>query len=654
MKYSLLSQEEILFFRQRLALIAAGLGLLVLVLLGRLWYLQLYNGSYYEELSKGNRIRVIPQEAPRGIVYDRTGVILAFNRPSFNVQLIPEDAPDLNRTLANLSRVTGVEYPFLRYTARANRSSLKFKPITLLEDIGRKTADLIDSYQEDLPGIFVTVEPKRLYPTAYHSSHLLGYVGVINEGQLQALPLKKLTSGRVVGQAGVELTQNRILIGTDGGKQVEVDNVGRELRVLNQPVRPVPGNDIHLTIDLRLQRYIRTLMAGKNGAVVVMNPRTGEILSLNSYPDYDPNVFVGGIKSEKWAKLTQGEKTPLLNKATQGIYPPGSTFKMVLAAAGLKLGVIQENTTFLCPGYYRVGRTVAWCWNRAGHGEVNVKQALQQSCNVFFYNLGLQMGVDRISDHALMFGFGLPTGVEVESEKTGLLPNRLWKRKMLGERWYDGETLNLSIGQGFLSVTPMQLINYVNVIANRGLWVQPTLIRRAVTPDGQEIISDQELPRNSRRLPIAPQIFDFIRQGMILSVNRDGTGRLARTEKFVIAGKTGTSQVVGRKALRAGDDEIEERLLPHSLFVAFAPADDPQVSVVVLVEHGRSGGRVAAPIGRKILEFYAETIEPFSIALPQPSLVQEEKKTFRGALNSAFDPLPVLADAHGVADRPGN
>ncbi|MEE8395833.1 MAG: penicillin-binding protein 2, partial [bacterium] len=612
MKYSLMSSEEIQMLRRRLFFITGVVAIFFFILLLRLVDLQILNGDYYEELAKGNRIRVIPQEAPRGIVYDRNGVILAFNRAAFNVQLIPEDTSNLSRSLQNLAALTRVSYSKLAQTFRANRSRLKFKPVVLLKDIGRKSADVIDTYQEDLPGISVAIESKRLYPAAYLSSHVLGYVGVINETQLKKLPLKKLYSGRIVGQAGIENILNAILIGTDGGKQVEVDNVGRELRVLSQPVKPSPGNDITLTIDLRLHRYVRTLMAGKNGVVIVMKPRTGEIMSMNSFPDYDPNLFVGGIKNQHWSKLTGGQARPLINKATQGLYPPASTFKMVVAAAGLDLGIIEPETTLNCPGYFRLNREISYCWNRAGHGDVTVAEAISQSCNVFFYQLGLEVGVDRISDYARMFGFGRPTGVELESEKSGLLPSRAWKLRVIGEKWYDGETIPVSIGQGFLTVTPIQIINYINVLANRGVWVRPTLVRRIVTPDGQELVSERSLPRETRLLPIPVEHFAPVLDGMEQAVNGGGTAVRAQTRNFVVAGKTGTSQVVRRTVRKPEDGEIEERFRPHSFFVGFAPAERPRVSVLVLVEHGKAGSLVAAPMARKILNFYAANIESFA------------------------------------------
>jgi penicillin-binding protein 2 len=617
MKFTPITTEEVQLFRQRLALVLGLFALMLAVLLFRLWFLQIIEGAYYEEVAQGNRIRLVPQGAPRGIVYDRNGEILAFNRPSFDVQLILEDTPDLAETLRNLSLVTETPEEQIWQTVRTTRRGPRFKPIVLLKDVGRKTADLIETYQEDLPGVSVAVEPKRLYPTAYLNAHVLGYVGVINEDQLVRLPVSRLSSGRIVGQAGLELTQNNVLIGTDGGKQVEVDHVGRELKVLSQPINPQPGMDIQLSIDLRLQRYVRTLMSGLQGVVIVAKPRTGEILALGSYPDYDPNQFVGGIADARWRDLMRNEEKPLINKAAQGLFPPGSIFKMVLAAAGLNQGLVTEETKLHCPGYFRINREIRYCWKRSGHGDVTLTQAIEQSCNVYFYQLGLMLGVDTIGEYARMFGFGEPTGIELESEKAGLIPTRAWKERVIGEQWYDGETLPVAIGQGFVNVTPLQLANYVNVIANGGLWVRPTLIRRIASSDGRVLVSEEDLPRDSRLLPLPLETFDTIRHGMVLAVNGNGTAGRARSRLFTVAGKTGTSQVVGRKGNKKPDDEeLDESLLPHSLFVGYAPAEDPQVTVTVLVEHGEAGGRVAAPLARKILEFYSKNVEPLESRFP--------------------------------------
>lgn len=637
MKFTPLTTEEVQLFKQRMILIGAVAVLGLVVLVFRLWFLQVIEGAYYLEVSKGNRIRVIPEGAPRGLIYDRNGLLLAFNRPSFNIELIQEDTPDLNFSLANLSRITGISLDQLKARMKKRRSSLKFKPIELVRDVGRRTAALLDTYQEDLPGIRVAVEPKRLYPNAALTAHLLGYVGVLNKDQFSRLPAERKRSGRIVGRSGVEKMRNKALIGFDGGRQVEVDHVGRELRTLSKPVTPRPGKNIFLSIDLRLQRFVRGLMKGKKGVVIVSRPRTGEVLSITSLPDFDPNLFVGGIENSKWLELTKDKERPLMDKAMQGQYPPGSIFKLVLAAGALDMGVITPATTFVCKGKFRLRNEERFCWKRGGHGELNLAQAIARSCNVFFYNTGLLMGVDGIAKYARMFGFGSRTGVEVESEQSGLVPTRQWKLRALGEKWYDGETLPVSIGQGFVTVTPIQMAAYVNAIANGGVWVPPTLFRKE---DTQAPAAMWELPKGSRTLPLNPAFFEVIRQGMVAAVHqRNGTAQRARSRRFTVAGKTGTSQLLSRKTNAPMLDQakkLDESLLPHSIFIGFAPAEAPKVSVVVLVEHGKSGGRVAAPIGRKILDFYSETIERLDPPRRKPSTMDAETARFRRDLRRAF------------------
>lgn len=654
MKPSPLTPDEIQLFKNRLAIIIGTLLVVMLIWFFRLWYLQIIDSGYYDEISRGNRIRVLPQAAPRGIIYDRTGTILALNRPAFNIQVILEDTPDLEKSLSNLSRITNYPVTYFKKVLKENRTRLKFKPIALLKDIGRKTADLIETYQEDLPGISVALESKRLYPTVNEASHVLGYVGIINEDQLSKLPLNRLYSGRIVGQAGIELVQNKQLIGMDGGRQVEVDHVGRELRVLSEPVFPIPGWDIHLSLDLKLQRYARKQMTGKKGVILVGNPRTGEILSMVSYPDYDPNLFVEGLKDKSWENLVKGKEKPLVNKTTQGIYPPGSTYKMVVAAAALQEKIITDETTLNCPGYLRVGRETKYCWKRSGHGDVNVRQALEKSCNVFFYQLGMELGVDMMHKYAKLLGFSLPTGIELESEKGGLIPTRDWKKRVLKDKWYNGETPSVAIGQGYVSVTPIQLLNYINVIANGGLWVQPSIIRSISTPEGRVMIDEESLPRKSRLLPIDFEVFNIIREGLVMAVNAKGTAGRARSKLFTIAGKTGTSQVVGRKSIKNKVD-LDESLFPHSLFLGYAPAENPQITVMVLVEHGDSGGKVAAPIAKKVLEYYSKNIERIdkSRLPPNTSVTEVPVPDHQSRLRAAFATQPggVTTTGDGASNR---
>ncbi|MDH4224827.1 MAG: penicillin-binding protein 2 [Deltaproteobacteria bacterium] len=651
MKFSLVSNEESSLFRARLWYIGGALGILFIVLVFRIWYMQTIDGGYYAEVARGNRIRVIPKEAPRGQIFDRNGENLALNLSSYNVMLMREDAPDLSKTLRNLSTLAGVPLKTLEDLAEEAKKAPRYKSVMVLEDVPDKTADLIDTYQDDIPGVSVEIKAKRLYPNAFLTSHVVGYVGDIHENQLRNMPLSKLSSAQIVGQAGLELSMNNLLIGTDGGRQVEVDHIGRELRVINKPVNPTPGANITLTVDLRLQQFLRNMMRGYKGVALVMAPTTGEILGMVSSPDYDPNQFLKGIDEKKWRSFIHGVDKPLMNKTIHGVYPPGSTFKMLTAAAALDLKVIDKNTKLNCPGYYRVGRDISYCWNRSGHGDLTVTQALKYSCNVFFYQLGLMVGVERLREYSRMFGFAQPTGVELGGEKTGFFPSKAWKKSALRQPWYIGETMHLAIGQGYMTITPLQLLNYVNVLANNGTWVRPTIIRSVVDPDGMERISKNDLPRETRILPLSTDHLATIREGMVQAVNGPGgTAHRAASPYYLVAGKTGTSQVVGRGKKDMGTRET----LPHSFFVAYAPAYDPQISVMVLVEHGMAGGEVSAPLVRQVMDFYFNNIETVRPPLVKP--VSDEKdnpelndsdaiRQFREKLSGAFRDNPPGSSA---------
>ena len=641
MRFNSLQAEELVLFRKRALMLSGVIILIFSVLASRLWYLQIMQGLRYADYARGNRIRLVPQPALRGIIYDRNGMVLAENRPSYQLQLIREDTPDMDSTLKNLSVALEIPLSQLKTILDENRHVPRFKPVVLIEDLQYEKAMLVESYLDDLPGISVMTRPLRHYPFKNLASHILGYVGVVEEGWFD-LPENKRSSSQIVGKSGVELLNNARMVGIDGGRQIEVDHLGRELQVLNKPVPPVSGMDLHLNLDARLQQVAQEAMQGATGVVIVMNPKTGEILALASFPDYDPNLFSGGIDRENWQNLVENPDHPLENKAMQGLYPLGSIFKIVTAYAGMDLGVIDENTEQLCKGYYDLlGRdqlpapgestfkTVFKCWKEGGHGKVQLHQAIRESCNVFFYKVGTEVGVDQLYRYASMFGLGKKTGLGLPHEKEGLVPNSNWKDKTYGEPWYLGETPPLAIGQGYLTVTPIQVLNMVNIVANRGLWVPPKLYY------GQETA----LPK---RLPLNPQYLERIREGMVAVVNEPGgTASQVRIEGFTVAGKTATSQVVSKETLAALDEEAQEEkaLQNHGWFVAFGPAEDPEISVLVLVEHGGSGSKSAAPVAGRILDYYVDQIYQPPVNASKTTLPKQESldtKTYSERLRAAF------------------
>ncbi len=564
---------------------------LSVIWISKLFFMQVIFYQYYDRLARGNRIRVIPQEGPRGFIYDRTGEILAYNRPAYHVNFMKEDSPNPEKTLSVLSRLTGIPLNNIKKRWQSE-GEIPFRAVRILDSIHRNTADIIDSHHSDMPGVAVEVEFKRFYPKRNVLSHVLGYVSASSGFQANQLRSNQRLSGRVVGQTGLEESYNQQLLGTDGGHQVEVDHLGRDLRLLDKPVPAVAGKELRISIDVNLQQYARDLLADKKGVILLSQVATGKILTMVSSPDYDPNVFVRGIAQQEWKDITDDDQAALINRAIQGLYPPGSTFKMAVALAALEEGLIDGKSTFYCPGHYLLRGRRRYCWLKKGHGVVNLRQAIARSCNVFFYNLGIQLKGERLAQYARLLGFGRTSSLELPSEKKGLVPDPQWKKKTTGQPWFEGDDINYAIGQGYLNVTPIQLLGYIQFFASRGSVSHPTLLNFAADTNSQ--------PADLFK----PQHLEMIRQGMLDAVNHVGTAGRARTSLFQVAGKTGTSQVQGRRYRGVN------KLLPHSIFIGYAPAALPELAVVVIVEHGKEGGLVAAPFARKMLLYAHKHLYP--------------------------------------------
>ncbi len=599
MNFETLEFEELDRIRNRLMILGGVVILIFSLLASRLWYLQIIEGQKYTEFSQGNRIRLVPEPALRGIIYDRNGVILAENRPAYQLHLIREDTPDLEITLGNVSQALSLSYPALKEKIVENHGLAQFKPIILEEDLDYEKAMYLETFQDDFPGVSIVVQPRRFYPYNNLAAHLIGYVGIVQE-DWKELPEDKRSSSQIVGHSGIELLENDRMIGLDGGWQAEVDHMGRELQVLGKPVPSVPGENISLNLDIRLQKVATEAMQGESGAVIVMNPKTGEILALASFPDFDPNLFSGGIDQKSWNSLLANPEHPLENKAIQGLYAPGSIFKVVTAYAGLDLGVLTPETERVCNGYYFIkGRSDPFkCWKEGGHGRVKLIDAIKGSCNVYFYNAGMSVGVDAIHKYASLFGLGKLTGVGLQNEKAGLIPNTKWKKRIFNEPWYLGETPSTAIGQGFITTTPLQVINMINILANDGMWMPPRIFKE------QEGVRPEQIPLKKKYLSL-------IREGMVAVVNSEGgTAKKVQFEEFTVAGKTATSQVISNETLETLDDEAKSSKIfqNHAWFVAFGPAEDPEISVLALVEHGGGGSKAAAPVVRKILSYYIDNI----------------------------------------------
>ncbi len=593
--------------------IASGIAILVaIIFVIKLWYLQIVFGNEYRAKSENNRIRTESISPPRGIIYDRNGNILVENRAAFNLAVVPEDVEDMNSTLVMLSNLSGIPYEELEKNLK-ERKKAPFVPVVLAEDIDWKTLAKIKSEMYSLPGVIVQVEPKRHYRFPGLASHLIGYIGEVSERELRNAKYKgRYEIGDCIGKVGVEKVYEDFLVGEPGSREVEVNARGRKLRVLGERL-PQPGKSVFLTIDANLQETAEKCLKGKVGAIVAIDPRNGDILALASSPSYDENIFVKKLSPEQWNEIQTDPEKPLQNRATASMYPPGSTYKVIVAAAGLQEHVITPETTVFCPGYMTLGRRTYRCWKRGGHGSVQLYRALVESCDVYFYQLGLKLGVDRIAKYAKEFGLGQKTGIDLDRELPGLIPTATWKRKRFGVPWQKGETLSIAIGQGFDLVTPLQMTLAYAAIANGGTLWKPHLVSKIEDSERNEVIEFG--PQKRRKLSISKRNLELIKCALIGVVNAPhGTGRIARLEDIEVAGKTGTAQVISaaRAAKRGGNKQMFK---DHAWFICFAPADNPKIVVGVLVEHGGHGSSGAAPLAKAVLEkFFYGDARDFKVA----------------------------------------
>ncbi len=588
-------------FRRRLAVATVAVLVLFALTLVRLWHLQVSEGDQYRSLSENNRVRLKRVRATRGTILDRNGNVLVDNRPSFDLVMVPEDAHDVPRTIAALTRLLGDRAGDLEGAVAAASSRPPFEEVMLQRDLSWESIVALETHQFELPGVSVQVGPRRTYPFGKVAAHLLGYVGEVNQRELKERQGYHL--GDLIGKAGAERYWENYLRGTDGGQQVEVDAVGRKLRVLSE-VEETPGNNLVLTIDRDLQLAAEDALGDYEGAVVAIDPRNGEVLAMVSRPAFDPNVFARGIRRAEWRSLLEDRKRPLNSKAIQGTYPPGSTFKVIMAAAALEEGVINPFTQIFCGGGIFFGNRTFRCWRKGGHGSLNVHEALVRSCDVFFYQVGQRLGVDTIAEYAHRFGLGAPTGIALEHESSGIIPSSAWKRQRFGEPWYAGETLSVSIGQGYVTATPLQMANAMAAIANGGTLYRPQFVKRVENSDGSVVAEEQ--PVKLGDLGFKKTTILQIRQALSDVVNSShGTGSKARLRTVEVGGKTGTSQVGKLGAERLKQHGMARERKDHAWFIAFAPVASPEIAVAVLAEHaGEHGGTVAAPIARKVIAHY--------------------------------------------------
>lgn len=556
-----------------------------LIILVRLWQLQILQGSEFRKISESNRLRVVGVPAPRGIIFDRNGIPLVKNTPLFCVSIIPGEFDSGN--LDPLSKL--LKMPADELSKKIGRSGQSPSiPVKIKEGMSFNEVGFIEARRSDFPGLIIEIEVSREYIFGSTGSHLIGYLGKLSPSQSRNPEFKDVPPDAFIGQWGVEKLFDKSLRGVAGQRIIEVDALGREIRLL-QENPPVKGSDLSLSIDILLQKEAEKAFDGRAGALVAVKPNTGEILGLVSSPSFDPNKFAKGISSDEWTSLSQDKKLPLLNRAIQSQYPPGSTFKIVMAIAALEEGVTNDRTVVDCKGGISFGKWHFGCWRKGGHNAVALHRALVESCDVYFYEMGKRLGIDRIYDYATRFGLGRATAVPLASEKKGLIPNSQWKRETRKAQWFLGETFVNSIGQGYVAVTPIQMAVMMSAVSNGGNVYRPSILK-----DTKPVLVSNA--------GVKTETLEKVRDALRGVVNEpSGTGWTARSAMTIIGGKTGTAQVVG---LRKDSKYLSEKYRDHAWFVAFAPVEKPEIAMSVLVEHGGHGGSAAAPIAKKAIEAY--------------------------------------------------
>ena len=585
------------------------------------WIFQVVEHQRYEQLAERQHLRTLPLRAPRGVLYDRFGKVLVRNTYSFTIALVREQSTDLNGAVRRLAEATGVEESKIAdivANAKRRRDPL-YRPIPIIEHATMAQVAAVTARQMDLPEVIVQQLPTREYPEGGMAAHLFGYVGELQEGQLQRPEFTGMQLGAIVGQAGLERTYNALLQGTDGKRQVAVNSRGREIEKLGEE-EPVDGDRLQLTVDLDLQKAMEDAFknSGYSGAGALLDPRTGEILALSSLPSYDPNAFASGLDSAALAKLNNDPLKPFTNRVIQGTYSPGSSFKIVMSVAGLEEGVITPDTKVSCPGYFDFGNRRFKCSRSdgAGHGLVDLRHAIEQSCNVYFYTLGSKMNIDTIHAYAEKMGLTGKTGVDLPNERNSLVPSTEWSKRERKSPWYPGETISVSIGQGAVNVTPLALAAMVSTVANGGTLITPHILK-AVDQGKGWVPAGAAPPRSS--FFIAPDSLQAVRDGLWMVVNANGTGGNARVLGRDVAGKTGTAQLIGNEAKKATQGKTDMDLRDNGFFVFFAPRDNPEISGIVFAEHGLHGSN-AALIAHHVIETYfaKKDGKPLPVLPPPP------------------------------------
>lgn len=589
-----------------LLILIATLGLVV-----RLAYLQIVGHSHYSNLARDNRVRIAPLPPTRGLIYDRNGELLANNFPTYILQVLPEQVPDLDAALAELSKVLNLTDDELQRFDSLRRRHKGYEPVPLKLQLNEEEIARFSVRMPHFPGIEITRRMLRTYPYGELTAHVVGYVGRISEAELQKLDPAVYTGTFHIGKSGVEKAYEDILHGKAGYEERETNVEGRSISVIGQ-TDPISGGDLHLSLDIKLQKTAQEAMKSYSGAVVAIDPTNGQLLAMASNPSFDPNPFVQGISRDQFQALQNAPAKPLYNRVLRGIYPPGSTVKPFMALAGLEYNTITVGKKVFCPGFYKLAGSDHKYrdWSHNGHGSVDLRLAITQSCDVYFYDLALRLGIDKMNDYMRQFGFGEKTGVDLDGEKAGIYPSQEWKQRTRKQPWFPGEALIAGIGQGYVQVTPIQIARAVAILANKGKMVEPRVVSRMDAPAYAE--NPFPIPKH-KDVHIAPQHWRAVVDAMIDVVHSQrGTAKgIAPGLTYHIAGKTGTAQVFTvRQDQNYKSMRIKANMKDHAWFVAFAPAEAPRIAIAVIAENGGHGGSVAAPIARMVIQQYMKSLKP--------------------------------------------
>ncbi|HEX7501926.1 MAG TPA: penicillin-binding protein 2 [Acidobacteriota bacterium] len=563
------------------------------------WSIQIVNHEKYLQLAIQNITRLVELPAPRGMVFDRSGALLAENKINFTLYLVRENMGNLEKAIARASFFSGKSNVDIRKIIEKYKKYAAFYRIPIKSNLPRGTVIFIQSRQDEFPEFEIGMGPSRTYPLVERAAHLLGYISEITEAELNAGSPGAYGLGDFVGRSGVEKQYENFLQGLKGSQTVIKNNV-EKIQQISSEIKPEIGDSVFLTIDLKLQEFVENLLGSENGVIGVLDLASGGILALVSKPAFDPEIFSQEMRPEEWQAISNDPQKPLQNKFLQGIYSPGSVFKIIMSLAGLQEKLITPSTTVHCTGSQVFYDRVFHCWKPGGHGTVNLFTALENSCNIYFYNLGRKMDIDTIARYARLMGLGAPSGIDLPNENSGLIPSSAWKLNTFHQRWFPGETISVAIGHGSMNVTPAQLLKMIATVALRGRMPKLHVLQR-IERRGKII---KEFVPEFYQVPIAEENFERVIEGLFRVVNDEGTGRAARIPGLDICGKTGTSQIIAKDNPRYKTLTQEKRFMPNSLFVSFAPRNDPRLAVVVLVENGGDAGAIAAPLAAQIYKNY--------------------------------------------------